>query len=187
MKLNRRLNQLTEAEYLHLLTNYRRYTDFNSLGLFRSLLENDRLNLEQRMRLRDAAAEAFPKFYDFLQLKDPDTYFHLNTLGRELTVADEQAAWDEIKRAQQRILTRKHIRHRNFGTYSKHNCGYNTCPFNGLMVRQGARLAEGVMGFNTDKRISNNRHVDHRAEQRRLKRKAWSNERNYLEQYRCVR
>ncbi|WP_210116015.1 hypothetical protein [Hymenobacter wooponensis] len=180
MKLNRRLNQLSEAEYRYLLVNYRRYTDFNSLGLFRSLLENERLDLQQRQRLRDAAADAFPKFYEFLQLKDPDTYFGLNTLGQELTVADKRAAWDEIKRAQQRILSNKRIRHRNFGLYTKHNCGYDTCPFNGLMVRQGARLAEGVMSFDTDKRISNNRHVDHRAEQRRRERKAWANTQNYL-------
>lgn len=182
MKLNRRLNQLTEADYRHLLVNYRRYTDFNSLGLFRSLLENKKLHLEQRRQLRDAAIEAFPKFYEFLQLKDPHTYFRLHTLGQELTVADERAAWDEIIRAQQRILTEKRLRHRNFGTYTKHNCGYDTCPFNGLMVRQGARLAETVMGFDTDKRISHNMHVDHRADLRRRERKAWANQRNYLEE-----
>ncbi|WP_210116202.1 hypothetical protein [Hymenobacter fodinae] len=182
MKLNRRLNQLTEADYLNLLVNHQRYTDFNSLGLFRSLLENEKLNLEQRQHLRDVAIDVFPKFYDFLQLKDPYTYFRLQTLGQELTVADEQTAWDEIRRAQQRILTEKRIRHRNFGTYTKHNCGYDICPFNGLMVRQGARLAEGVMGFGSDKRISNNRHVDHRADLRRRERKAWANQRTYLEE-----
>ncbi|WP_180754389.1 hypothetical protein [Hymenobacter sp. DG01] len=182
MKLNRRLNQLTEADYHYLLAHYRRYTDFNSLGLFRSLLENEKLNLEQQLRLRDAAAAVFPKFYEFLQLKDPDTYFRLSTLGQKLTVADERAAWVEISRTQQRILTEKRIRHRNFGTYAKHNCGYDTCPFNGLMVRQGARLAEGVMSFDTDRRICYAGHVDHRAEQRRRERKAWPSRRNHVEE-----
>ncbi|GGG37804.1 hypothetical protein [Hymenobacter glacieicola] len=182
MKLHRRLNQLTEADLRYLLSNHRRYTDFNSLGLFRSLLENEKLNLEQRQHVRDAAIKVFPKFYDFLPLKDPDTYFRLSTLGQELTVADERAAWDEISRAQQRILTEKRIRHRNFGTYSKHNCRYDTCPFNGLMIRQGTRLAEGVIGFDTDRRICYSGHFDHRAEQRRRERKAWANTRNHLEE-----
>ncbi|WP_183401775.1 hypothetical protein [Hymenobacter latericoloratus] len=175
------MNQLTEADYHHLLVHYRRYTDFNSLGLFRSLLENEKLSLEQQLRLRNAAAAVFPKFYEFLQLKDPDTYLRLSTLGQALTVADERAAWAAIRRTQQRILTEKRIRHRNFGTYTKHNCGYDTCPFNGLMVRQGARLAEGVMRFDTDKRICYGGHADHRAEQRRRERKAWPSRRKYLE------
>ncbi|SHL40388.1 hypothetical protein [Hymenobacter psychrotolerans] len=182
MKLNRRLSQLTEPEYRHLLTQHRRYTDFNSLGLFRGLLENEKLNLEQRLRLRDAAVEAFPKFYEFLQLKDPKTYFRLNTLGQELTVSDERAAWDEISHAQQRILTQKRIRHRNFGTYAKHGCGYDTCPLNGLMIRQGTRLAEDVICFSSDQRISYGGHLDHRAKQRRRDRKAWASQRNSLEE-----
>ncbi|UOQ78852.1 hypothetical protein MUN84_10150 [Hymenobacter sp. 5516J-16] len=182
MKLNRRLNQLTEADYRHLLINYRRYTDFNSLGLFRSLLKNEKLNLEQQICLRDAATEVFPRFYEFLQLKDPATFFRLSTLGQELNIADERAAWKEIGRTQQRILTEKRIRHRNFGMYSKHNCGYDTCPLNGIMIRQGTRIAEGVMKFNTDRRICYGGHFDHRAEQRRRERKAWANQRNYLEE-----
>lgn len=182
MKLNRRLNQLTEADYRNLLVNYWRYTDFNSLGLLRSLLGNEKLTLEQRLHLRDAAIEAFPKFYEFLQLKDPFTYLRLNTLGQELTVADERASRDEIIRAQQRILTEKRIQHRNFGTYAKHNCPYDTCPFNGLMVRPGARLAEHVMHFHSDKRISYGGHVNHGADLRRRERKAWANRRTYLEE-----
>lgn len=181
MKLNRRLNQLTEADYQHLLVNYQRYTDFNSLGLFRSLLENEKLNLDQRQRLRDAAVAVFPKFYEFLQLKDPHTYFRLTTLGQELTIADEQAAWDAIRRAQQRILTEKRIRHRNIGIYAKHNCGYDTCPLDGLMIRQGTRIYEDVMRFDSDKRICYGGHFDHRAERRRQERKDWANTRNYLE------
>lgn len=152
MKLNRRLNQLTEPEYRHLLTHYRRYTDFNSLGLFRSLLENGKLDESQRLALRDAAIEAFPKFYEFLQLKDPHTYIRLSTLGQELTVADKEAAWAQVQRNQQRLLADKRIRHRNIGTYARHDCGYADCPFNGLMVRQGSRLVESSMYFTSDHR-----------------------------------
>jgi hypothetical protein len=152
MKLNRRLNLLTEAEYQHLLANYRRYTDFNSLGLFRSLLENEKLNPEQRLRLRDAAIEVFPKFYEFLQLKDPHTYFRLSTLGQELTIADERAAWQLIRQAQQRLLADKGIRHRNLGSYARHDCGQPDCPYNGVMVRQGSWLADGGLHFGSDHR-----------------------------------
>jgi hypothetical protein len=173
MKLTCRLNQLTEAEYRHLLANYRRYTDFNSLGLFRSLLENEKLNLVQRQQLRDTAIAVFPKFYEFLQLKDPTTYLQLSTLGQELTVADERAAWEEIKHEQQRILTQKRLGHRNFGTYSRHNCPYDTCPYNGLMIRQNSRLAEGILRFHSDRRISWG-HYNHQAAQRRQQRKAWA-------------
>lgn len=170
MKLNRQLNQLTEAEYQHLLTNYQRYTDFNSLGLFRSLLENEKLDLTQRLRLRDAAIEVFPKFYEFLQLKDPRTYQRLSTLGQQLTVADEEACWDQIKRNQQRLLAEKGIRHRNIGTYARHDCGYDWCPFNGLMVRQGSRLAEGSMHFTSDHRHYGRYHL---LEERRKEKRAF--------------
>ncbi|WBA40889.1 hypothetical protein [Hymenobacter canadensis] len=173
MKLNCRLNQLTEAEYWHLLANYCRYTDFNSLGLFRSLLENGKLSLVQRQQLRDAAIAVFPKFYEFLQLKDPTTYLQLSSLGQELTVADERAAWEEIKHAQQRILTRKQLGHRNFGTYSRHNCPYDTCPYNGLMIRQNSRLAEGVLRFHSDRRIGWG-HYNHQTARRHQQRKAWA-------------
>lgn len=152
MKLNRRLNQLSEAEYQHLLANYQRYTDFNSLGLFRSLLENEKLDLPQRLRLRDAAIEAFPKFYEFLQLKDPHTYLRLSTLGQELTIADERAAWEQIKRNQQRLLTDKGIRHRNIGVHARHDCGNPECPCRGTMTQPNSILTDSYIWFRTDHR-----------------------------------
>lgn len=169
MKIGR-LNQLSEAEYRHLLANHRRYTDFNSLGLFRSLLENQKLDDAQRLRLRDAAIEAFPKFYEFLQLKDPDTYLRLSTLDRELTAGDEEAAWEQIRRNQQRLLAAKGIRHRNLGTYARHACGYADCPFNCLMVRPGSRLAESSIHFTSDHRHYGRYHL---LEQRRKAQRAF--------------
>jgi len=143
MKINRKLNTFTHSEYAHLLEHYKKYTDFNTLGLFRSIIENEKLALEQKIQVRDLATAAFTKPFDFLQLKDPDTYFRLCALGKELTVADEQQAWRDIRVNQQRILKSKHIKHRNFGIYSKHECGYETCHLNGLMIKQGSRLAYG--------------------------------------------
>jgi len=151
MKIGRQLNTLSYSEYLHLLKNYSRYTDFNSLGLFRSILENKKLILEQKIEVRDAAINTFPRFFNFLQVTDPRTFRKLELLGKEFTVADERRTWDIIQLNQQRILNSRRIRHRNFGTYSKHSCGYDTCNLNNLMVKQGSLLTESTMHFPSDK------------------------------------
>jgi hypothetical protein len=151
MKINRQFNTLSYSEYLHLLKNYSRFTDFNSLGLFRSILENEKLTLERKIEVRDKAIATFPRFFTFLQVKDPWTFERLKLLGQNFTVADERRLWNVIQLNQQKILADKRIRHRNFGTYSKHNCGYDTCHSNRLMIRQGSRLAESEMHFHTDK------------------------------------
>jgi hypothetical protein len=145
MKLGRQINTLTYSEYLHLLENYRKFTDFNHLGLFRSILENGKLEPAQKLEVRDAAIEKFPKFFEFLQIKDPETFLKLETLGQNLTIADERRLWDVIYLNQQRILADKRIRHRNFGVYSKHTCGYDTCNLNGIMIKQGSLLTEREM------------------------------------------
>jgi hypothetical protein len=151
MKLGQQINALTYSEYLHLLENYKRFTDFNHLGLFRSILESEKLGPTQKLEIRDAIIEKFPKFFEFLQLKDPVTYFSLVTYQQALTPADSHQVWEEIKRNQQRILAVKKLGHRNIGTYAKHDCGYETCHLKGLMIRQGSWLAEREMHFCTDK------------------------------------
>ncbi|MGI4834774.1 MAG: hypothetical protein ACRYFK_15065 [Janthinobacterium lividum] len=151
MKLDRQINTLTYSEYLHLLENYKKFTDFNHLGLFRSILENEKLAPTQKFEIRDASVEKFPKFFEFLQLKDPVTYFSLVTFQQTLTPADNHQVWEEIKRNQQRILAVKKLGHRNIGTYAKHDCGYETCSLNGLMIRQETWLAERKIHFCTDK------------------------------------
>ena len=40
MKINKQFNTLSYVEYLHLLENHKRFTDFNTLGLFRSISGN---------------------------------------------------------------------------------------------------------------------------------------------------
>lgn len=153
MKVGKQFNTLTYGEYLHLMENHKKFTDFNTLGLFRSIVETTKLSLEEKLELRRVAVTAFAKTFEFLQLKDPHTYFKVSTLGETLTEADERKAWDDIRRNQQRILESKKLRHRNFGTYSKHNCGQDTCYMMGLMTRQGSTLAYyggGGMGFRSD-------------------------------------
>jgi hypothetical protein len=158
MKVGKQFNTLTYGEYLHLIKQHKKYTDFNTLGLFRSILEAHKLSLDQKCALRQIARAAFPKSFDFLQLKDPLTYFELTNLGETLTAADEQQSWVTIRRNQQQLLAHKKLNHRNFGTYSKHLCGHDFCPLDGMMLRQGSGLAYPLpipkrksMAFPTDK------------------------------------
>ncbi|MGI4737802.1 MAG: hypothetical protein ACRYG7_21765 [Janthinobacterium lividum] len=152
MKIGKKLNMLTYQEYLQLLSSYKKYTDFNHLGLFRSILENAKLSLVQQLEIRDIAIQVFPKFFEFLQVKDPSTFLRLEKLGKSLTIADEQNLRNKLEINQQKILASKRIKHRNFGIYSKHGCGYPTCHFNGIMTRQGSVLAEYNMVFQSESR-----------------------------------
>ncbi|MBP93498.1 MAG: hypothetical protein CMC55_05210 [Flavobacteriaceae bacterium] len=172
MTIGKKFNQLDKSEYLLIIENYKQYKDFNTLGLYRSICENENLDLETRMEVRDFAHTIFKKTFNFYQLKDPITYFELTTLGMNLTVADERQAWKEIRENQEKILSDKKIKHRNFGDYSKHNCGYDNCPYNGIMIKQGTGLSENHMWFETDKKKENAKNKSkNRKKQRREKHK----------------
>jgi hypothetical protein len=151
MKIGKPFNQLAKKDYIYYIDNHKKYTDFNTLGLYRSICENKKLELNDRIEIRDYANTIFDKTFNFYQLKDPKTYFDLTTLGEELTIADERQIWEDIRENQQKILKEKKIKHRNFGDYSKHNCGYEDCPYNGLMVKQNSWLKESHIHFETDK------------------------------------
>ena len=151
MKIGKRFNELSKSDYFHFIDNYKKYSDFNTLGMYRSICENEKLSLNDRIEIRDYANTVFGKTFEFYQLKDHKTYFDLSTLGYEMTVADERKVWDDIIINQEKILSKKKIKHRNFGEYSKHNCGYDNCKFNGLMIKQGSGLAESSMHFRSDK------------------------------------
>ncbi len=151
MKINRPFNELSKTEYFHFIENHENYSDFNTLGLYRSICENESLSLEDRLEVRDYANGFFGKTFEFLQVKDPRTYFELTTLGEELTKADAEQVWRDIRKNQERILSDKKIKHRNFGEHSKHNCGHPGCPFDGMMIRQDTWLTEYHMHFVTDR------------------------------------
>jgi hypothetical protein len=152
MKIGQQLNTLSYGEYLNLLKNYSRFADFNSLGLFRSILENEKLTLEQKIQVRDVSISVFPKFFTFLQVKDPWTFRKLELLGQDFTVADEDRLRNIIDLNQQKILAKKRIKHRNFGIYAKHSCGYDTCCMNNLMTKQNSLLSEyGMFSMRADK------------------------------------
>jgi hypothetical protein len=150
MKVGKLFNTLTYGEYLYLIDHHQRFSDFNTLGLFRSIVETTKLSLDQKLELRKVAIATFPKAFDFLQLKDPVTYFEVCFLGESLTVADKRQAWENIRHSQQEILKSKKLNHRNFGTYARHCCGIDTCPIKGVMLRQADRSSSS-MHFHTDK------------------------------------
>lgn len=151
MNIGRKFNSLSVSEYRHYIENHKEFADFNTLGLYRSIIENESLTLADKISVRDFANKFFQKTFDFLQIKDPFTYFKLITLGENLTVGDEERLWNQISKNQEKILKNKKIRHRNFGVYSKHLCGYETCPYNGLMIEQGSFLTEYEMRFDSDR------------------------------------
>ncbi|EAY26889.1 hypothetical protein [Microscilla marina] len=141
MKINQQFNQLRYARLKEIIVNHKKYTDFNTLGIYRAIVEHEKLSTEQKIDIRDLANEYFSKTFNFLQVKDPRTYFALTILGEEdeLTVADEAKIWEDIRRNKEKILKAKRIKHRNFGYYSKHNCGDDACVYNGVMFKEGSR------------------------------------------------
>lgn len=151
MKIGQKFNTLTLKEYFFYIDNHKRYSDFNVLGLYRSIIENEKLTVTEKIEVRKHAHSYFHKSFDFLQLKDPVTFYEVSTIGQELTVADTNQIWEDIKANQQKILADKRIKHRNFGTYSKHLCGYNDCPMNGMMVRENTWLAWCKIHFDSDR------------------------------------
>jgi hypothetical protein len=138
-------NELKCEEYYPLIDNHKKFADFNTLGLYRSLTENENLNTEQKILLREYANTYFQKTFDFLQVKDPWTYAKVISIGLEMTKGDEENLWRIIRENQYKILSDKRIKHQNFGVYSKHICGYDTCPLDGLMIKQGSYFAEYEM------------------------------------------
>lgn len=153
MQIGKRLNQLSFLEYQQIIENSDKYTDFNTLGLFRSLIENEYLDLAQKIEIRDLAIGKFTKFFEFLQVKDASTYFDVSTLHLEdMSPVEEATFWSNIKRNQEKILKDRNIKHRNFGVYSKHICSEDWCPLNGLMLQKGSVLSNRCpMAFSTDK------------------------------------
>lgn len=151
MKINRPFNTFSKTEYLEIVPEHKSYTDFNTLGLYRSILENENLSFKEKFEVFELANKHFQKTFDFLVLKDPSTWFQLSHLGKELSRGQEWDLWNEVKQRQEQILKDKRFGHRSFGTYSKHNCGVPHCPYDGLMVHLKSPLAESHIHFDSDK------------------------------------
>lgn len=151
MKIWKKFNSLTLQEYIFYIDNRKKYTDFNELGLFRSVFENEQISSEEKIQLRDHIIAKMPKVFEFMQVRHPDLYTKLYFLGKTPTKGDEDHLWKEINSNQVKILKEKRIRHRNFWNYSKHNCGYDNCHLNWLMVQQWSWFCEYDMVFPSDK------------------------------------
>ena len=143
LEIGRKFNELTAQEYPQYIEQHEKYKDFNTLGLYRSIIENEKLSLAEKLEVRDFAHRYFQKTFDFLQLKDPATYFAVTTLGQSLTMADELQAWRDIIAGQEKIIKDKKLDHRNFGVYSKHACGDPGCAYNGVMVHKDSIISDG--------------------------------------------
>lgn len=146
MKIGQKFNKLNLKEYFFYIDNNKKYTNFNKLGLYRSIIENEKLSLAEKIEVRDYANKIFQKYFDFLQIKDPQTYFELITLGKEITSGDEQQLWREIRKNQEKVLKSKKIKHRNFGIFSK-----NSCARDDHMVKQRLTARRSYIDFESDK------------------------------------
>lgn len=63
MKIGQQFNNLTLKEYFFYIDNYKKYTDFNTLGLYRSIIENEKLSIEEKIFVRDYANKIFQKTF----------------------------------------------------------------------------------------------------------------------------
>ena len=97
MKIERQFNELNFEEYKFFIDNHKTYSDFNTLGLYRSISENVKINTEEKILIRDYANQIFQKTFDFLQVKDPWTYLKVQTIGMELTNGDKEELWRKIR------------------------------------------------------------------------------------------
>ena len=137
MNINQPFNELSATRIREIIQNYKQYKDFNRLGLFRGLIESECLSPEERTSLQKLARKTFDRYFDFLVIKDPDTWWttlHPNWV--ENSFSDRLDRWRKIEHHQRVIIERKGLGHRNFGTYSKHDCGYEDCPLNGVMIKK---------------------------------------------------
>ena len=120
MKLNRPFHTLTLAEYRHIIPQHARYTDFNPLALYRFIVENRKLNEEDKQEVLALANQYFQKFYDFLVVKDLHTYAALSRLGLPPLSPAQQYDYDEQLCAQaKKILANKRIRNWRVDTITK--------------------------------------------------------------------
>lgn len=146
MKIGQPINELSPERIREIIKGYKEYTDFNRLGLFRGLLESERITAEERAELQELAIAAFNRYFDFLVIKDSETWWKTLNPGWEAASRnDRYVKWRKIEAKQEAIIKRKGFGHRNFGNYSKHNCCYKDCPLNGIMVKKNDIRRDGCL------------------------------------------
>lgn len=68
MTIDKPFNQFSKQEYLECIPNHQLYTEFNTLGLYRSLLENGNLSKDDKLEIRELPITI---------LKRPSIFFNL--------------------------------------------------------------------------------------------------------------
>ncbi|MFA8300806.1 MAG: hypothetical protein ACEPOV_11630 [Hyphomicrobiales bacterium] len=121
MKIDKRFNQFTYKEYIYFIDNHKKYKNFNTLALYRSIIENKKLNEDERIKIRDYSNKLFYKFFEFLKVKDLKTYVCLITLGKDLTPIQFNQLEDKIHTEAKNILRKKRIKYHHFGVAIKYD------------------------------------------------------------------
>ncbi|MDO4426699.1 MAG: hypothetical protein Q4B88_01075 [Moraxella sp.] len=120
MKLTQKFNTLSPSEYRDVIKNHQRYANFNPLGLYRSLLENPKLDNETRLEILNFANQYFAKFYEFLIVKDINLYAQLSRLDKEpLSESQKWQYRERLKEQAKQILKAKKIKNWRVGIYTK--------------------------------------------------------------------
>lgn len=135
MEIGRRYNQFTFDAYCYYIDQAKKCMDFNIVGLYRGILDNQQLHLEERIALRNHARQKFGQAFECLQVRDPETFIKLLTLGRTLTTTEEEQLWQEVERNRKIILHRQR-QNGKFGRYAQHLCGDENCVWHGLLIKQ---------------------------------------------------
>ena len=107
MKIDRLFDTFSKNEYFQIEPEYKKYADFNTLGLCRSILENEKLSLKEKIEVFELANRYFQNTFDFLVLKDPRTWFDLTHLGKDLSYSQVRDLWRAVQERQQKILKDK--------------------------------------------------------------------------------
>ena len=109
MKINKEYDQIPYKKLKDIIMNHKKYADFNIPELYQGILYNEKLNIEQKIDLRDLANEYFPKTFNFLQRKAPRIYYCLVILGEEeyLTEGDKNKIWEDIIHNREKMLKAK--------------------------------------------------------------------------------
>ena len=159
MKLNRPFNTLTLAQYRQIIPQHARYTDFNPLALYRSILENNKLSAADQQAVLALAKQYFPKFYDFLVVKDFNTYAALSRLGLPPLSPAQQYDYDEQLCAQaKKILANKRIRNWRVDTITKSP----RLTISRKHPEQGLQLVQIMNRATSNKNIWRSKQIAHR-------------------------
>lgn len=120
MQLAKKFNTFSPSDYYDVIKNHKRYRNFNPLGLYRSLIENPKLDTATQLEILVFANQYFGKFYEFLVVKDIHLYAKLSRLGKEpLNHTQEYQYQEQLREQAKRILQAKKIRNWRVGIHTK--------------------------------------------------------------------